>query len=244
MIIENSDALKSWLTSCLEHMCDADPAALAKYVMALVKKDKNEDQLKDICLDQLDVFLQKETKPFVDMLFETLSTKSYLQGKPPMLPIAPPVVATASAPPAPVAAAPSLLPTHKESVSTPVASLSMAGLAPAPLPCVAATATVEASLPPLTAAQQGKSLVATTAAGLRKEEAPPVEEEKEPARTSHRKSKSRSRSPVGGRSRNRSREDERRSGRRFSNERRRRANDRRRHEPGGRHRGGDRKSVV
>lgn len=39
--------------------CDADPSALAKYVLALVKKDKSEKELKALCVDQLDVFLQK-----------------------------------------------------------------------------------------------------------------------------------------------------------------------------------------
>lgn len=39
--------------------CDADPSALAKYVVALVKKDKSEKELKALCNDQLDVFLQK-----------------------------------------------------------------------------------------------------------------------------------------------------------------------------------------
>ena len=37
--------------------CDADPAALAKYVMALVKKDKSLEELKALCEDQLEVFL-------------------------------------------------------------------------------------------------------------------------------------------------------------------------------------------
>ena len=37
--------------------CDADPTALAKYVIALVKKDKPETDLKALCEDQLDVFL-------------------------------------------------------------------------------------------------------------------------------------------------------------------------------------------
>lgn len=37
--------------------CDADPAALAKYVVALVKKDKPVEELKEICVDQLEVFL-------------------------------------------------------------------------------------------------------------------------------------------------------------------------------------------
>lgn len=43
----------------LNFRCDADPSALAKYVLALVKKDKSEKELKALCVDQLDVFLQK-----------------------------------------------------------------------------------------------------------------------------------------------------------------------------------------
>uniref|UniRef100_A0A8D3CB36 RNA binding motif protein 27 n=1 Tax=Scophthalmus maximus TaxID=52904 RepID=A0A8D3CB36_SCOMX len=58
--------------------CDADPSALANYVVALVKKDKPEKELKALCADQLDVFLQKETTGFVDKLFECLTTKNYL----------------------------------------------------------------------------------------------------------------------------------------------------------------------
>lgn len=258
MLIENADALKSWLTGCLEHMCDADPAALAKYVMALVKKDKSEKELKDICLDQLDVFLQKETKPFVDMLFETLASKSYLHGKPgvpggsvplplPTLANPTPVQAStalaqssvASSTPAPVLLA---VPAHKEGAG----GLGAAGLAPA-APRVAAEAS---SLPTSATVILGGSKPAATGATaaaiplaaaavvpVRKDEAFPLEEDKEQARSSHRKSKSRSRSPVSGRSRNRSREDERRSGRRFSDERRRRTTERRRHEVGSRHRG-------
>uniref|UniRef100_A0A3Q1GNA2 RNA binding motif protein 26 n=1 Tax=Acanthochromis polyacanthus TaxID=80966 RepID=A0A3Q1GNA2_9TELE len=78
MIIENLDALKTWLSETLEPICDADPSALAKYVVALVKKDKTEKELKALCIDQLDVFLQKETQQFVDKLFEAIDNKSYL----------------------------------------------------------------------------------------------------------------------------------------------------------------------
>ncbi|OXB53992.1 hypothetical protein ASZ78_009148 [Callipepla squamata] len=59
MLIDNVDALKSWLAKLLEPICDADPSALANYVVALVKKDKPEKELKAFCADQLDVFLQK-----------------------------------------------------------------------------------------------------------------------------------------------------------------------------------------
>uniref|UniRef100_A0A8K9WXQ4 RNA binding motif protein 26 n=1 Tax=Oncorhynchus mykiss TaxID=8022 RepID=A0A8K9WXQ4_ONCMY len=78
MIIENLDSLKTWLFKTLEPICDADPSALAKYVVALVKKDKSETELKALCVDQLDVFLQKETQTFVDRLFEAVNSKSYL----------------------------------------------------------------------------------------------------------------------------------------------------------------------
>ncbi|MGH0126525.1 UNVERIFIED_CONTAM: hypothetical protein FKN15_073855 [Acipenser sinensis] len=60
------------------YRCDADPSALANYVVALVKKDKPAKDLKALCADQLDVFLQKETTGFVDKLFEGLTTKNYL----------------------------------------------------------------------------------------------------------------------------------------------------------------------
>ena len=38
--------------------CEADSGALAKYVVALVKKDRPVSELKDTCVDQLLVFLQ------------------------------------------------------------------------------------------------------------------------------------------------------------------------------------------
>ncbi|XP_032812207.1 RNA-binding protein 26 isoform X5 [Petromyzon marinus] len=78
MLIENLESLKAWLTKTLDPICDADPSALAKYVIALVKKDKPDKELKALCVDQLDVFLQKDTAGFVDKLFEVLNNKSYL----------------------------------------------------------------------------------------------------------------------------------------------------------------------
>ncbi|XP_068133640.1 RNA-binding protein 27 isoform X2 [Hyperolius riggenbachi] len=78
MLIENVEAFKTWLSNLLEPICDADPTALANYVIALVRKDKSDEELKAVCADQLDVFLQQETNTFVDKLFEGLQTKSYL----------------------------------------------------------------------------------------------------------------------------------------------------------------------
>lgn len=51
--------VKTFLFSLCLSRCDADPSALANYVVALVKKDKPEKELKAFCADQLDVFLQK-----------------------------------------------------------------------------------------------------------------------------------------------------------------------------------------
>ncbi|XP_023311914.1 zinc finger protein swm isoform X3 [Anoplophora glabripennis] len=78
MIIEQVDAFKSWLTAVLRPMCEADPAALAKYVLALIKKDKSEEELRKSMVGQLDVFLEGETESFVDLVFQTLNTKDYI----------------------------------------------------------------------------------------------------------------------------------------------------------------------
>lgn len=41
----------------LSHRCEADPVALSKYVLALVEKDREVSELKQLCADQLEVFL-------------------------------------------------------------------------------------------------------------------------------------------------------------------------------------------
>ncbi|KAF9899958.1 hypothetical protein EC991_008116 [Linnemannia zychae] len=69
--------LKDFLTQELAQISDADPAMLADYIIALLKHDKENDELKEFCVSQLEDFLQQETEPFVDMLFEALATKSY-----------------------------------------------------------------------------------------------------------------------------------------------------------------------
>merc|ERR1712098_655829 len=76
------EVLKQWLTTHLEPLCDADPAALAKYVLALIKKDKPKDELKDSMVQQMDVFLQSETNSFIDMLFTVVEAKEYLETEP------------------------------------------------------------------------------------------------------------------------------------------------------------------
>lgn len=72
-----------WSRICVFHnitlrRCDADPTALAKYVLALLKKDKPQVELQGCMAEQLDVFLGKETKPFLEKLFVVINTSEYL----------------------------------------------------------------------------------------------------------------------------------------------------------------------
>ncbi|CAG2210740.1 RBM26 [Mytilus edulis] len=81
MIIEDVEALKKWVMDTVAPICDADPEPLSRYCLALVKKDKSESELREFCLDQLEVFLQGKTAGFVDVLFDALKSKAYLQSK-------------------------------------------------------------------------------------------------------------------------------------------------------------------
>lgn len=77
--IENKDAFKSWLTETLSPICDADPKALSKYVVALItKKEQSEKELRQLCSEQLEVFLQRDTERFIDRLFNSIKYKDYL----------------------------------------------------------------------------------------------------------------------------------------------------------------------
>ncbi|XP_044763327.1 zinc finger protein swm [Coccinella septempunctata] len=78
MIVEQPEAFKNWLTAVLKPMCDADPAALAKYVIALIKKDKEDDELRKSMVGQLEVFLEDETETFVNLVFQTLQSQEYI----------------------------------------------------------------------------------------------------------------------------------------------------------------------
>lgn len=60
------------------YRCDADPSALARYVLALLKKDKAPKDLHHCMNEQLDVFLNAETKPFLQRLFDVIASEEYL----------------------------------------------------------------------------------------------------------------------------------------------------------------------
>ncbi|KAJ7130110.1 hypothetical protein C8R43DRAFT_672274 [Mycena crocata] len=71
--------LKPWLVRTLEPICDAEPGALADYILALLKHNVPEAEMRKELALQLDEFLEKaECPPFIDTLFTVLRTKSYL----------------------------------------------------------------------------------------------------------------------------------------------------------------------
>lgn len=77
MHIVNVEALKAWLARTAAPICDADPATFAKYVLALIRKEKSEPELRHICLSELEAFLNTKTAVFVELLFLTLKDGSY-----------------------------------------------------------------------------------------------------------------------------------------------------------------------
>ena len=86
MIIEDPEALKAWMAAVLPPYCDADPLALARYVCALVRKDKAEEDVVEYWSAQLEVFLQSRTSEFVQLLHAAIRDKSYLKKNEPTLP--------------------------------------------------------------------------------------------------------------------------------------------------------------
>lgn len=91
MILDDSesDLLKKWVIKKLESISDADSDVLADYVVALAKTDDPEPAAKANCIANLKDFLVDNTEPFVDQLFQAISTKSYDPNRPPAKPAAP-----------------------------------------------------------------------------------------------------------------------------------------------------------
>ncbi|KAK1229388.1 hypothetical protein PQX77_007565 [Marasmius sp. AFHP31] len=80
MIFDQANAphLKSWLVRTLEPICDAEPGALADYILALLQHNVAENEMRKELASQLDEFLEKECSAFIDTLFTALRSKSYL----------------------------------------------------------------------------------------------------------------------------------------------------------------------
>ncbi|KAK9323882.1 hypothetical protein V1517DRAFT_319165 [Lipomyces orientalis] len=74
----NGALLKSWLIHRLENISDADSEILSDYVLALLRHDQPAEEVKRMCLEQLDDFLHEHTSQFVDDVFAALASKSYM----------------------------------------------------------------------------------------------------------------------------------------------------------------------
>ncbi|KAF2768252.1 hypothetical protein EJ03DRAFT_328447 [Teratosphaeria nubilosa] len=80
---------KAYITTKLEKISDADAETLAEYVLELLKSEGTEQQLRELCLSQLDDFVGDKTRQFVDETFASIRTKSFDPNKPPVRPAAP-----------------------------------------------------------------------------------------------------------------------------------------------------------
>ncbi|KAF8640345.1 hypothetical protein AX17_000017 [Amanita inopinata Kibby_2008] len=70
--------IRSFFKKNAFNRCDAEPGALADYILALLKHNVPETEMRKELAVQLDEFLEKECKAFIDTLFTVLRTKSYL----------------------------------------------------------------------------------------------------------------------------------------------------------------------
>ncbi|KAJ1311603.1 hypothetical protein OPQ81_010080 [Rhizoctonia solani] len=95
---EDAPALRPWLVKNLEPICDAEPEVLSNYVLALLKHEAPEAELKETFRKQLYDFLDNETSKFVDELFAAIKNKSYKTPKP--VPTGPKSNTTSSSTPA------------------------------------------------------------------------------------------------------------------------------------------------
>ncbi|KAK9429013.1 hypothetical protein V1505DRAFT_348055 [Lipomyces doorenjongii] len=74
----NVAELKSWLIHRLENISDADSEILSDYVLALLRHDQPAQEVKRMCLEQLEDFLHEHTPVFVDDVFAALTSKAYM----------------------------------------------------------------------------------------------------------------------------------------------------------------------
>ncbi|KAF2136309.1 uncharacterized protein K452DRAFT_313285 [Aplosporella prunicola CBS 121167] len=82
MHVEDADTplLKTWIVKRLEDISDADSDVLADYVLALVKSEDPDEQVKSNSLENLEDFLHNHTASFVDDVISAVHTKSFIPG--------------------------------------------------------------------------------------------------------------------------------------------------------------------
>ncbi|KAI9789414.1 MAG: hypothetical protein M1816_006074 [Peltula sp. TS41687] len=77
---EDEIVFKKWIVKRLEDISDADSDVLADYVLALLRHDSPEAEVRTLCIEQLEDFLKDHTAKFVDDVLSALRSKSYLPG--------------------------------------------------------------------------------------------------------------------------------------------------------------------
>lgn len=78
MNLKNPELFRSWLIRQLEPICKANPEPVSKYVCALLKKEKSDDELRASLVSQLDIFLDSVTEEFVTFLIKVLKEEKYM----------------------------------------------------------------------------------------------------------------------------------------------------------------------
>ncbi|KAB8235561.1 hypothetical protein ETB97_006890 [Aspergillus alliaceus] len=67
--------VKTWVVRKLEDISDADSDVLADYVLALIRADAPDEEIRKASVEGLEDFLREHTVPFVDELFTTFAPK-------------------------------------------------------------------------------------------------------------------------------------------------------------------------
>ncbi|KAI9370867.1 hypothetical protein BJX61DRAFT_65215 [Aspergillus egyptiacus] len=67
--------VKKWVVRKLEDISDADSDVLADYVLALIRSDAPDDEIRKASVENLEDFLREHTTGFVDELFNTFAPK-------------------------------------------------------------------------------------------------------------------------------------------------------------------------
>ncbi|KAF9890749.1 hypothetical protein FE257_005618 [Aspergillus nanangensis] len=96
---DEANDVKTWVVKKLEDISDADADVLADYVLALIRSDAPDEEIRKASVENLEDFLREHTTTFVDELFATFAPKQ--QAAPPAshhpsLPQPPPQIPAAS----------------------------------------------------------------------------------------------------------------------------------------------------
>ncbi|KAI1980453.1 hypothetical protein LOZ53_000583 [Ophidiomyces ophidiicola] len=67
--------VKSWVVRRLEDISDADSDVLADYVLALIRSDAPDEEIRQASIDNLEDFLKENTVSFVDEIFKKYNSK-------------------------------------------------------------------------------------------------------------------------------------------------------------------------